>query len=292
MSIKPLVSGQSTPVQTEVPQSSEQFLNASSDELPMTPPLNDNASPGPSTTVGKGETPPLVKDLKDALQKGVTVGNNSHLNPRSPEFSPSTSKAPFLLTNGPSSALSTNSTVPVMTKMQLPSLAIPGLNLSASEFVPSVPSETGFENGFESLSIESPPEQVQVEAILSGFEPVAPVKDLAMQPIMKSAAQMLVKGTLYVASFDTLKEKVLTTLCTFTPSKAVFDNLAEMFVYWVGILLYWICLLSYVLIALQGVIEPYLCYTSCKMCEFIFEDENSREFRSSLLVRCVVSVVV
>ncbi len=127
-----------------------------------------------------------------------------------------------------------------MNKMQLPSLSTrPGLNVTASEFVPSFSVETEYENGLEGLSIEESPDNIlSIDEILSGFEPVSYVGDLSAQPIMRDAAEMLVKGTLYVGSFNQFKEKVLKTLSHFTPSPSVFENLAEMLVYWVSAPLY------------------------------------------------------
>ncbi len=223
-------------------QTSEQFADIALEQpLPTAEHFHDN--PSPLTTIGEDKNPPLVKDLKDALQRGVTVEGASKFNPRSPEFSPTSfqldTKIPYLLSNGPSTAFSfqTGTDIPqqpVMNKMQIP-FRMPGLNAGAPEFVPGFSTQANFANGFDPNPIEQPlGEMLGPDDILSGFKPVAEGKDLAIQPIMKAAAEMLVKGTLYIGSFDRFKVKILTTLGTFSPSVAVFENLAEMLIHWVS----------------------------------------------------------
>ncbi len=225
-------------------QTSEQFADTASEQpLPTVVHFHDN--PSSLTTIGEDKNPPLVKDLKDALQRGVTVGGTSKFNPRSPEFSPLSfqfdTKAPCPLSNGPSSDPFSSQTgtnvpqLPVRTKMQFP-FHMPGLNAGAPEFVPGFSTQANFANGLDPIPIEQPlGEMLGADDILSGFVAVKEVRDLAKQPIMKAAAEMLVKGTLYVGSFDRFKVKILTTLSTFTPSMAVFENLAEMLIQWVSV---------------------------------------------------------
>ena len=213
-----------------------QFDDAPGEVPSSTPPSTQAANPKPS--VEKESTPPLVKELKAAVKQGPKVGDASILDPQSPEFllSSNGKAPPFPVMNGPSFGIGSDSapTRPIISKLQ--PLSTSQLNVRAAEFVPSVPLENSQQDSTEPTPSEPPPEDGLPSSptdIIAGFRPVVKVKGLESEPIMKAAAEMLVKGTLYVGSFERLQIKLVNTLQAFPPSDDVYQNLAEMLIYWV-----------------------------------------------------------
>lgn len=220
------------------------------------------------TTAADGKSPPIVAELKEKVKCGVRVA----LNPQSPEFLPSTTTfqltklsvdaEPFTLSNGPSTELELappdtlilSNPLPITTKQaqsstvntgsklnpNSPEFNPLGLNVAAPVFVPRVPLPVTMRNG--EGQVESLPTKVGDEVlsfgpvdIVRGFTPVAVVGgDLENEPIIKTAAEMLVKGAMYVASFDQLEIKLQSTIATLPLSDEVLANLAEMIVHWVS----------------------------------------------------------
>lgn len=247
-----------------VAEASESADSPGTDQFTDAPPNQSSSAqvsthdPDPKTSDGKGNIPPLVQDLKDALRQGAKIETSPRLDPQSPEFSPSLTAVkvkttPFPVMNGPSSnsdLAPVHHTRPVMNKMQ-PFSTSP-LNARAAEFVPNFSQQTVEQNGMEPFCADPPDERPSFGPadIVKGFNPVSEIADLESEPIITSAAEMLVKATLYVGSFDHLRVKLEQTLKISTLSKGIYENLAEMLIHW-------------------GVLEPYFCYTSCKMCEVI-----------------------
>ncbi len=103
-----------------------------------------------------------------------------------------------------------------------------------------LPSPSGDE--FESANFSIQPEDelpiLKVEDILRGFERVAKPSqdDDGGDMLLKSSADMLLKATMYPASYDRLKKRLQTTVKAWPPSEATMANLAEMLVHWVCLL--------------------------------------------------------
>lgn len=202
------------------------------------------------TTTGEGKPPPLVEALKKSVQSGVKVSteamnssdmtvtmfNKQLLNPEAPVFSPTTRLT------------SSTSSHPIYTKHPIPtttSSTTSKLDPKSKEFVPSV-----FSTAVSSMSNGNPDlygngdmieeelsGYLDVKMIMRGFERAAPTeqKDSSSEPILKGAAEMLLKVFLYPGSFDELGEKFQDTLNSWEPSENTLINLAEMLVHWVSL---------------------------------------------------------
>ncbi len=97
------------------------------------------------------------------------------------------------------------------------------------------PSDRG-ENGDFYLLPEEELQVLKVDDILRGFEMVSrPSRDDdGGEMVLTSSAEMLLKGTMYPASYDRLKKRLQTTIKAWPPSRATLTNLAEMLVHWVS----------------------------------------------------------
>lgn len=230
---------------------SEQFA-----DLPTEQPHPSNAhiayaATSSNTIVGNGGLPPLAQDIKNALKQGIKVSATSKLDPLSPEFSPLgspfDSKNPLPTLNGPSRGLELGSSYahselpappqPIVSKMQNISLSTPQLNASAPEFIPSFTMQPSAERAADPVvTVEQIQEEVSSlgpDDIIHGFTPVGEVGNPDSENVIKAVAEVLIKGTLYIGSFDRFKLKVMVTLSSFPTSPALFDNLAEMLIHWV-----------------------------------------------------------
>lgn len=171
---------------------------------------------------------------------------STRLNPHSPEFSPSSSSAMITkssLTSPPSQNMS----------QSFPSKVPPpgppkALNAAAPEFVPKIGLPSAMQNGDEPPPAEElkdsepvPPLDedlpvLKVEDLLRGFQQVTKLTDDGGEMLLNSAANMLLKATMYPASYDRLKKRLQTTIHAWPPSQATLANLAEMLVHWVCLL--------------------------------------------------------
>lgn len=69
-----------------------------------------------------------------------------------------------------------------------------------------------------------------------GYEKASPTgaDDASGEPVLKGAAEMLLKVYNYPGSFDEIGKKFQNTISNWVPSKDTLTNLAEMLVYWVS----------------------------------------------------------
>lgn len=165
----------------------------------------------------------------DGTKLSDSANGTSSLNPNSAEFVPTSysTKHQPQQQGGPQSSLNprTEEFVPAGV-----------LNPQASNFVPKLP--LFMQNGGVDES-QVPPGATEVPPpldpadILQGFERVHP-EDVAGEPLLKSGAELLVKGTLYPGSYDRLVLNMNTVIETQTPSMETQTNLAEMIVHWVS----------------------------------------------------------
>ena len=72
--------------------------------------------------------------------------------------------------------------------------------------------------------------------ILQGFDKVSmPAKgDEGSPALLRATAEMLIKTTLYPASFERQRLKLETTIRAWPPSEETLNNVAEMIVHWVS----------------------------------------------------------
>ena len=71
--------------------------------------------------------------------------------------------------------------------------------------------------------------------IIRGFDKVTRLDqdDVGSDMLLKAAADMLLKATIYPATFERLRLKLETTVKAWPPSVDVLKNLAEMIIHWV-----------------------------------------------------------
>lgn len=208
------------------------------------------------TTTGEGKVPPLAQDLKDVLQEGVQLGQNSapgstisipvsvshynKLNPNAPSFAPL-----------PTTLRSSSSTTspPLFTKNSIPtapsSAASSRLNPKVDEFIPgnfplspppAVNGDPGLFGNGDALEEEmSMRGYFEVKDILRGFERAAPTEssDRSSEKILEGAAEMLLKVYNYPGSFNEIGKSFQSTLKSMPLSSATLTNLAEMLIHWV-----------------------------------------------------------
>lgn len=76
---------------------------------------------------------------------------------------------------------------------------------------------------------------LSVKDIMQAYEKAAPTRtdDLGSEPVLKGAAEMLLKASYYPGSFDEIGKNFQATLSNWLPSDSTLVNLAEMLVYWV-----------------------------------------------------------
>ena len=79
---------------------------------------------------------------------------------------------------------------------------------------------------------------LDIVTIVRGFERAAPTDqmDSGSDPVLKAAAEMLLKVSYYPGSFDELGKNFQATLSSWTPSEDILTNLAEMLVHWVSLI--------------------------------------------------------
>ena len=70
--------------------------------------------------------------------------------------------------------------------------------------------------------------------ILAGVQfPVDLSEDVANESILKAAAEVLIKMTVYPGSFERGKVRLEHTVNAWTPTESTLSNLAEMLIHWV-----------------------------------------------------------
>ena len=199
----------------------------------------------------------MVAELKEKVQRGVQVAQSLPSTTTIQLTKLSVDAVPFTLSNGPATELELAppaslmlSSLPMITKQAPSSTANTvsklnpnspefnpnpkGWNVAAPVFVPSVSLPMTMQNGEGQLESDDDVPSFGPMDIVKGFTPVAVVEDLENEPVIKAAAEMLVKGAMFVASFDRLKTKLQTAMKTFPPSDDILANLAEMIVQWVS----------------------------------------------------------
>lgn len=218
-------------------------------------PPHEVSADAAKTTTGLGQLPPLAEDLKKTLQGGVHVTTPSYsntvfitvnkLNPSAANFvpKPTDSSAFTTTTTLPTSA----PTHPIYSKFPTPTTSTSSrLDPSSKEFVPSTmpapPMANGgpnmLENGDDYFE-EDLNGYLDVKDIMGQYEKASPTAegDTSSKPVLKEAAEMLLRTYNYPGSFDEIKKNFQMTLSTCIPSDSTLTNLAEMLVYWVRPLL-------------------------------------------------------
>ena len=204
--------------------------------------------------------------------KHVTVGTStklggSHkpLNPSAPEFTPFTAASSTPL-NPHSAEFTPRARELLLATKQLPLSSgldpncpefvpnsKPALNADAAEFVSKVDIPVSMQNGDIGMSPDDLEGQEEIKNlipqeeeipvlepldIVRGFMRVADVEAEEQEgcdELLKTAAEMLLKATMYPGSFDRLKLNIATAVRKWPPVKATLVNLAEMIIYWVGL---------------------------------------------------------
>ena len=87
----------------------------------------------------------------------------------------------------------------------------------------------------EDLFDEDDGEYLSVKDLLR-YEKAAPTaaNDVSSEPVLKGAAEMLIKVFNYPGSFDEIGQMFKITLTNWPPTEPTLTNLAEMLVYWVS----------------------------------------------------------
>ena len=127
----------------------------------------------------------------------------------------------------------------------VPKLPPPPLNVKAPEFVPtnlapSLPNgdletKVGSNNGFGFVANMEEVPSLKPKDILHGFVSVVNQRDdVESESVLKVTAVVLIKATLYPASFDRQKVRLENTIKAWKPSEDTLLNLAEMLIYWVS----------------------------------------------------------
>jgi hypothetical protein len=186
----------------------------------------------------------------------LTVKHHSHLNPRSGEFFPKSLPSVFVAANSPNTTL--NVSAPVFVPQEdLPSAMQNGQLDEDEEGSPGINGD-----GFG----EEDPLSLTPKDIISKFEPpVSQENDVASESLLKAAAEMLIKSTIYPASFERWKLKLENTVSAWAPTDDSLTNLAEMLIYW-------------------GITEAGLCLSSSRICQVLNDMELLRGRFNLLLV--------
>jgi hypothetical protein len=226
----------------------------------------------------------------------------SKLNPRIPEFSPSMvngttsqthahysapANAGARSTLDPCSSAFIPKMIPKMigSVLSLSSLLSSSLNVSAPAFVPHEPLPNRIQNGRLDDEEEdvprgaTPPVEggddndgepllLTPKDILSGVKfPVEQQGDIANDSILKAAAEVLIKTTLYPGSFDRGATKLENSVKSWLPTDATLSNLAEMLIHW-------------------AVTEPNLRLSVSRICQVLCDIEQIKsDFRIKLVHR-------
>ena len=233
---------------------------------PNSPEFTPSAPP-PESTQGKlNPSAPAFNPSGSGVQapKASIPTTSSILNPLTPEFSSSGT------VNGTSNHGNTRQTSALspstfgkfpphtQTASQLnphsdefvPKSTLPTLSATAPEFVPQEGLPLSMHNGDpgrkdsgeagkEELDFAPTEEEIpslKPNDILHGFQHAADQKDddVGSETLLKVTAEMLIKATLYPASFDRLKLKLENTVKAWPPTDETLTNLAEMLIHWVS----------------------------------------------------------
>ena len=82
---------------------------------------------------------------------------------------------------------------------------------------------------------EEEPLSLTPNDIICGFQyPIDQRNDMASESLLKATAEMLIKSTIYPASFDRWKLKLEHTVKAWPPVGDSLTNLAEMLIHWVS----------------------------------------------------------
>ena len=238
-------------------------MNSSKSEGPS-PPKPEHLDDA-STTIGEGKLPPTTKELKDALQGGVQIKEETSDDPVRPykkvnkQLNPSV--APFvpLLVSGSGNGVggaASKPSGPVYTKYidngnssgssyhstSTSSSNSSQLNPDSKEFIPSFPGNgvppyfgNGDVSGLDDFEEREQGWQ-EIGDILRGFEWAVPVEtgDTTCDAVLAAGAEILLRVYSYPGSFDEIGRKFLETLRKYKPSNDAITNLAEMFIHWVS----------------------------------------------------------
>ena len=262
------VEGSKTSIEASPANNEGEFSSFS----PKTPDL----SPGPTK---------LDPSAAEFNPKGSLSSSSSKLDPNSPEFSP-TAQIPVnsvstshTYTQPPPSHITAAQlkldprSAEFIPKIVSPLYAASSANSSlrplAPEFVPQENLPSSMQNGQMSDDIEDPvpsvapnakslneeePPSLKPNDIISGCKyPFDQTSDMANESVLKAAADMLIKLTIYPGSFERGKVKLENTVKAWLPTDETLANLAEMLVHWVS-----------ACSTLHEYFHSYTVYTSCK----------------------------
>lgn len=214
-------------------------------EAPSSPEkTEDNRSP--TITEVKAAIQNLsVRPLNPSAPAFTPSAGSSTLNPNSTEFTPQSIVA---IKQAQSSSLNPNCPEFV------PNPKSPPLNIAASVFIPKVGLPPSMQNGDvgmgpgelddqEEIKNLIPQEEaipiLEPQDIVEGFEKVEKVsaeEQEGYDQLMKAAAEMLLKATMYPGSFDRLKLNITTAIQKWPPTESTLKNLGEMMIHWVRVI--------------------------------------------------------
>ena len=263
----PAVGTQTTPIEGNQSNIEPEAQETSFD--PITPDISPKLNPSAPAFSPTGSKGPL----------SPSSGTSSTLNPTTPEFSPSGLN--ITPSNASHSSQNTQATALTVKHTQLnprsgefvPKSILPvhattllntSLNVSAPVFVPQEDLPSTMQNGQlgeedEATAgingadlAEEEPLSLTPKDIISNFDPpISQENDVASESLLKAAAEMLIKSTIYPASFERWKLKLENTVTAWTPTDDSLTNLAEMLIYWVSYGVCFKCAVAEVSVALS-----------------------------------------
>lgn len=250
-------------------------LNPLSQEfVPVSPQTLTKLNPGaqPFTPFALTGSTPGRNPSAPPLSSAVTNGRGTLSETRSP-FSPK-----FPIFGGIGAGSGTAPNLDPNSQEFVPRSFTSGksLNATAPEFVPTIGLPSGMQNGDPSLAeqfedvdfqLEEELQTLKASDIVQGFERISEVTDDGSQIVLNAGAEMLLKSTLYPASYERQRLKLETTLKAWPPSEDTLHNLTEMIIHW-------------------GTVEPGLRLMASRICHSLSEMElNVKEFSKLLMIR-------
>ena len=208
----PVFSPTGTPPQTSPASSSSSKLNPSTPEFSPTGLINGTGSGG-----NHGNT-----SHSNALSVSVFGKFPSPLNPRSGEFIPKS------VTRSHGNPQPLNVAAPVFVPTLLTTMQNGELEERGTAGSTAGQADADIVREDEALSLKP-------NDIIHGFRyAVDQTGDVASESLLKAAAEMLIKATIYPASFERWKLKLENTVKAWPPIPDSLSNLAEMLIHWVS----------------------------------------------------------
>lgn len=216
-------------------------------------PQSPEFSPTSETTKLNPSAPVFSPTSTKPSLSPASSTTSSKLNPTTPEFFPTGVNGNYSNTTHSSTTTRVNNYTlnpqsrDFVSKSVSPMTIASSLNVSAPAFVPQAPLPTVMQNGRlddKKETESSVNEGVFDEEELLALTPndiINEVKypcddmktDVGGESLLKAAAEMLIKSTIYPASFDRWKLRLEHTVKAWAPEINSLTNLAEMLIHWV-----------------------------------------------------------